>query len=75
MFDEWQCVFADPVKPIGMGYPCHIKFFKEDLSLFLHVGRLLLKIIKNDPVVNSFYFCFLSIVNIKKFFSFLYKLG
>src|SRR4051812_34414897 len=73
MLDQWQCVFADTIKPIGMGYPCNVEFFKENLPFFLYFRWLLLEIIKNDPVVNSFYFCFLSVVNIKKFFSFPYE--
>src|ERR1043166_7841431 len=70
MFDQWQCVFANAVKPIGMRYPGNVKVLKKYLSFFLYLGSLLLKVIKNHPVVNSFHPGFLSVVNVKKLFPF-----
>ena len=65
MTNEWQRVFADAIKPIWMRAPFNIERFKKYFPFFLHLVGLLLEIIKDHTVVNSFYFGFFSVVVVK----------
>src|SRR6266542_5195949 len=74
MIDIRQRKFTDAVKPVRMRHPLNIELFKKNLSLFLYLWRLLLQIIKNKAVVNTFYFNqFLFRISIIQFFRLFYK--
>jgi len=54
MPDEWQCEFANAVKPVGMMYPFYVEVLCDIYKL--SQGILLgLEIIEYNPVIYSFY--------------------
>ncbi len=71
MTNKWKGVFADPVEPVRMRHPFNLQLFKKYFSFFLHLRWLLLKIVKDDTVINSFYFGLLSLIHIIQFLSLL----
>ena len=53
-----------------MWNPLHIHLFEKYLAIFLYFRTLLLQVIKDHPIVNSFYVNLLSIFDIIKCFAF-----
>ena len=67
VYIRWMCKLTDAVKPIWDVEPLHIHLFEKYLAIsILYFRTLLLQVIKDHPIVNSFYVNLLSIFDIIK---------
>ncbi len=71
MCNEWKCVLADAVKPVGMWHPLNVGFFTDIDDIAQIFARV--KFIKYQSVVDSIDFCFFSIEKVKNLFAFFNK--
>src|SRR5258708_3594896 len=74
MADEWQGIFTDAVKPVGMWYPLHVQVLGNIYKL-PQLFFLCLQVVKDYTIINTLHRCFYTLSQVIQFSSFLYKVG